>query len=461
MSKRTLIAIIVLGAFVAFATFGGFVSYKIFLKTESLVQRLQKAEQSIMLMGNHQGNEIAVYQNSIEGPDFHFSEVANKNFEGKWSLFGEQGIGWEADKFSRLRSIAEFNGAIYVGLDGRKEGLAQLWKNSNGNWSKIGGDGVRSSWSDSSEVISLQVFKGNLYAGLDSFEKGATLWRYDGTTWKQIGGDTNGSWSRNDFQKIGALTVHDEKLFVGLSAGTYNISSATKENPGKNLPPAIYTFDGANWFLIRKPSDWQKDYTGIYELFHHSDGNLYAGMTGDASHGDVLRYSDGEWEKIGGDGVNGSWRNPSINWILRFDSFQGYLIALANRVPPVNGKFSTIWAFDGSTWAPIGSNCLPNKLSKLSNINAVEVFEGNLLIGAGGSPAGQASIWRLEKDGCWGLVAGFGKNNSWGSRDGQEYLTYRSATEYIYSMVTIKGDLFVGFGASRGAGQVRRFRPSR
>ena len=132
-----------------------------------------------MLMGNHQGNEIAVYQNSIESPDFHFSDMANKNFEGKWSLFGGQGIGREADKFSRLRSIAEFNDEIYVGLDGRKEGLAQLWKNSNGNWSKIGGDGVRSSWSDSSEVISLQVFKGNLYAGLDSFEKGATLWMYD------------------------------------------------------------------------------------------------------------------------------------------------------------------------------------------------------------------------------------------------------------------------------------------
>ena len=448
-SKRFIITISLFFILVCLAIPLGFLLEKSVMKAEDLVRRIQKLEQSMALVGDHLGDALASYQSQIRQSDLVPPKGSAEMLKGSWNLFGGQGANgsWVKDKFKRARAIEQFNDAIYIGLDGGREGRAEVWQFSKGAWSQVAGQGTNSSWNDSSEVVSLKSFKGKLYAGLVSVQSGASLWRFDGRVWELIGGKNNGSWSRKDFQTVGALEIYEENLIVAVSS---------PESPEKNLPPAVYSFDGVNWRLIQGSLDWEEDYQGIYELFTHSDNSLYAGMIGDAGHGDVMRYSEGNWEKVGGDGINNSWINPSMDWILRFADYQGQLIALANRTPPTNGRFSTIWAFDGNNWAPLARDCGSSRLKKLNNINAVEVISDNLLIGAGGAPAGQASIWRLDNDGCWELFAGFGSNGSWGKRDGKGYLTYRSAREYVYRMVTIDDDLYVGFGSSPGSAQVWR-----
>ena len=282
------------------------------------------------LIGDHLGDALASYQSQVRQSDLVPPKGSAETLKGSWNLFGGQGANgsWVKDKFKRARAIEQFNDAIYIGLDGGREGRAEVWKFSRGAWSQVAGQGTNSSWNDSSEVVSLKSFKGKLYAGLVSVQSGASLWRFDGRVWELIGGENNGSWSRKDFETVGALEIYDEILIVAVSS---------PESPEKNLPPAVYSFDGANWRLIQGSLDWEEDYHGIYELFAHSDNGLYTGMIGDAGHGDVMRYSEGNWEKVGGDGINNSWINPSMDWILRFADYQGQLIALANRTPLTNG----------------------------------------------------------------------------------------------------------------------------
>ena len=108
-------------------------------------------------------------------------------------------------------------------------------------------------------------------------------------------------------------------------------------------------------------------------------------------------------------------------------------------------------------WSPIGTGCPNSKLQKLHNLNALTVYRGALVIGAGAFPAGNASLWYLNDDGCWALGAGLGKDRSWGKRRGTEPLTFRAAREYVYRLRVIGDTLYVGFGASLGAAQIWRF----
>ena len=60
----------------------------------------------------------------------------------------------------------------------------------------------------------------------------------------------------------------------------------------------------------------KSSHDGIYEIFSHSDGKLYA-STFSKSNKIVLVYQLDEtnlkWKSIGGNGVNGSWINKGFN----------------------------------------------------------------------------------------------------------------------------------------------------
>jgi hypothetical protein len=165
------------------------------------------------------------------------------------------------------------------------------------------------------------------------------------------------------------------------------------------------------------------------------------------------------WRQMAGDGVNGSWDNPSADYVIALTDFKSCLVASTERVPTAHGEFSTIWALEDDGWHPVGIRAVPRQWGEMHSFNALHAYRGNLLLGAGGAPGGKASLWRLDFRGTWQLFAGYGKNGSWGARDGGKPIARRTAREYVYRMIEHEGDLIVGFGASAGCAQVWRYRP--
>ena len=71
--------------------------------------------------------------------------------------------------------------------------------------------------------------------------------------------------------------------------------------------------------------------------------------------------------------------------------------------------------------------------------------------GAGGAPAGNASIWELDGAG-WRQVAGHGAFGSWGP--GRLSGNRDASREYVYRRIEWRGALVAGFGDVAGAAQV-------
>ena len=322
---------------------GGLVfgALRVYEKAENLIQRFQKIEQSIYLMGKYIGHSLETYQNTIEAEKFIGAKQSPfMPSNGAWNMLGGQGVNksWPENKFYRARSIAEYDNAIYVGLDGKKEGSAQVWRHDNTGWRQIGGDGISESWIDSNEVVSLQVYNEKLYAGLISEKNGATVWAFNGKIWELVGGDVSLSWNRTDFRGATAMTVSGEKLYVGLSV-----------NPLRSdkVGPAIFAFDGQKWKRVVDKKDWTEGYWGIYELFTRSNGDIVIGTTGGAGAGDVWRLRDGRVRQIGGDGIAQSWINPGIDWVLRFVEHKGSSLPFLTEIrlcPAIFQRFGLITA---------------------------------------------------------------------------------------------------------------------
>ena len=125
-----------------------------------------------------------------------------------------------------------------------------------------------------------------------------------------------------------------------------------------------------------------------------------------------------------------------------------------SRHPQKTGDFSTIWAFDGEKWKPVGVDT-PRLWGKMNNFKAVYSYKDALVLGGGGHPAGNASIWAFSPP-TWRQVGGRGVLNSWGENF-PHTLTgdfLNTPVEYPYRLEQW-GELHVaGFGDAPGAAQV-------
>ena len=353
-------------------------------------------------------------------------EFAGGNLDGAWTRIGN----WSDAK--RARAFAVYSDALYVGIDGGHEGRAAIYKQDDDGWRLAGGRG--SGFRHGTEVHTAYAYGGLLYCGISSTDQGAQLWRTDGQNWERVG-----HWQ--NYFSVSALAAHNGRLIVAL---------VSRDKQDTSAP--ILAYDGA----------WTEVVSGLgpylcaYHLIDHQ-GSLYAAMLSHGWPGGHILRINGNWELIGGDGRNASWNY--LSEATRLCSVGPHLVALFNRIPATQGAFYNAWAFDGDSWAPLPQ--FPAETLSLYSFNAMMPYRGHLIVGAGGRPAGRATILALGNDG-WQQIGGKGVQNSWSPpryRRQNEPMTYPSATEYPYRMCEHRGDLIAGFGASIGSAQVWRFRP--
>ena len=302
-----------------------------------------------------------------------------------WLIIGGQDIksSWAANTYSTVFSMISYKGSLYAGIGGSSDGTAEVWKYNGSTWTQVGGDGVGSSWSTGTGVYSLATSGGNLYAGLAGAAGNSDVWSYDGSTWTQIGGDgLNSGWSTPTI--VYALTVYNGDLYAGLGGNTdydevwkYNGSTWAKVGG-----------DGLNSGWTTSTWQWGVNALSVYK------GELYAtvyGVVATLDDAEIWKYNGSTWTQVGGDGVGSSWAGGSYEAAYGLTEYNGDLYAgLGTSV-----EEGEVWKYNGSTWSQIGGDSLNSGWAtedQTQTVRSLAVYNGKLYAGLGDTQD-KAEVW--------------------------------------------------------------------
>lgn len=412
---------------------------------------------------------------------------------GVWQQVGGDGrnSGWDAATYESAFSLATSGTILYVGL-GTTAGDGEVWScviaSGCDDWTKIGGDGINSSWAVSTfeGVYSLSYFGGNLYAGLGNGANDAEVWRWNGTSWTKIGGDSlNSGWTTN-FDLVYSMTNDGTNLYVGLGLtateaevwrwngtvwsklGGDGVNSSwntvyeyvlSLDYYGTSLyaglgttagEAEVWEYAGGTWSQIGGDSiasSWTAagNYEGVYSLTN--DGtNLYAGLGVTAGDNEVWMWDTSTWTKIGGDGLNSSFTNTHT-----FVSDLYYANNVLYTGLTTTNNSGAMWTYTEGVWALIGGNYVRKSWGyyNLQSVETMQIYGDHLYAGTGYTVAGNALVWKFDGT-TWELVGGQGLNSSWNIG------TY----EIVYSMKTFGNELYVGLGSTAGDAEVWKWNGS-
>lgn len=357
---------------------------------------------------------------------------------------------WEIVGLQTVQEIASGDSKMYAGTGNAQAGNALVWQydNSDGSWTILGGQGINSSWGANTyeSVDSMLYHKGMLYVGLGRSTADGELWRWNGTTWTQVGGDAlNTSWAINTYENVSSLVVYMDKLYAGLGNNANGDAEVWRCTGCEGGSPSWTKVagDGIN-------SGWAAGTFREVPAMVQANGFLFAGLAGgSAGDAEVWRCSsscDGgspAWTRVGGDGINSGWANTVYERVDSLAIYEGRVVA---------GLGST--AGDAEVWlcsscegtpswggARIGGDDVSGSSgstygwadSTFEQIYDMVTYNGYLYVGLGIS-AGESELWRYDT-GTWTKVGGDGLNSSWDA-----------TINYINSLAVYEGKLYAGTG---------------
>ena len=371
----------------------------------------------------------------------------------EWEKIGGDGSGatpsedgWGPTYIEQVWGLVYLEDILYASL-GNSSGDAEIWSYDGSNWTKMGGDGMGWAVGGGYEMAYTMTTDGtSLFVGLASSQGDAELYKYSSDTWSKIGGDGTG-WANSTYEAVTALYADSSQILVGLGHGAgdadlfrYLYSTSAWSQIGG---------DGTGWTA------------GGYEnilAITTSGPDIYIGLGNGNNKAEVYKYSGGTstWEKIGGDATNKGWSASNYYYQVKSLAFlDGYLYAGIYQYPGTSNGTGELWKYDNTSWSLIGGEYV-NKSWGYSGFNSVEsiVQNGdNLYVGMGLTSSSAANISDavvFEYDGNkFNLIGGQGINSGWGN-------PIYGAVEHeaVTSMVSYKGDLYIGLGSGAGDAEI-------
>lgn len=316
---------------------------------------------------------------------------------GTWSLFTTFGGGQR----SQIWGSVKHAGAMYFGVGGDDDGVAQIWRNINGSWSN-----VTPGWGNIMRVPTMVSSGGYIYAGNASKTDEVQIWRSaDGITWtKFINFGTSVS-------HLLSLTEYNGHLYVG----------CIRKNGTAQLYSTSNAFDAPVW---TSPGSY------LYSLEVHN-GNLYIGTGYPA---EVFKFDGTTFSQIS------NFNNPNLLIVETMVSYRGDLVVGFGREIGSNTNPPCVMSYnDIDGWLQVGET-QPRAWLASHNFNTAVVVNDTLMMSMG-SLYGDVSLWALADGKNWTKVGGrpapFGPDIT-GS-------TYKG--EWIYALVWDGTDLYVSFAS--------------
>ncbi|MCA9337913.1 hypothetical protein KC949_00010 [Candidatus Saccharibacteria bacterium] len=383
--------------------------------------------------------------------------------------------GWDANTYEVVNTLATDGTNIYAGL-GKSYGDAEVWKWNGSTWSKIGGDLLNGSWNPvgTTNVNVLHFFKGTLYAGVRGSTNYGQLWKWDGSTWTLVAGNTVPGTIPAGYENVYSIDDDGTNLYMGMglnagdgdvwrwngastwtqiggdglnsgwAASKYEMVYAIKYANGKlyagtgnsSGDAEVWSWNGTAWTKIGGAglNGWPATLEAIYSL--ESDGtNIYVGTGYNNGKGKIYKWNGSTWTQIGGTGGSNDYPvgYGDIVYSLLFADSKLY-----TGLYDANG-FGTEYTYDGTNWTRIGGNYLNGSwgYTRFEEVQVMQAQGGYLYAGMGNT-VGDAGVFRFDGS-SWQLIGGFGYKNSW---QADKY-------EGVYSMASYGGNLYVGLGTTQ------------
>jgi hypothetical protein len=348
---------------------------------------------------------------------------------------------WSKRGINSIEVLQVSGDALYAGMGYQYAGNAYVWKMQDDNWSLVGGDGSNNGWAPYvyDKVSSMQSYEGDLYVGLGITANEADLYKLDGSTWSQVGGDGVG-WGAN-FEEVLSQAVLGNYLFVGLGN-----SSDDAE---------VWRYDGTNWLKIGGDDGGNgtvyNSWTGAMNIeqvlsLQPYKGKLYAGLgntNNDAAVWECTGCADPlatpSWTKVGGGGINDSWSTSSLDGFNNVDALLAYRDSLIATLGTGTGE-AEVWEYNGSNWIQIGGGANIRgswDAGSYERVRTIGVYNGHLYAGLGNS-TGDGEVWRYNGT-TWTNVAGDGVG--WGV----------NVFEEMNAISVYEGKLYMGSGNTASA----------
>ncbi len=333
---------------------------------------------------------------------------------------------WGYLNLQDVESMTVSGDYLYAGLGNATAGNAQVWRFDGSTWTIVGGQGVNSSWAPATyeDVMSMVSYNGDLYAGLGTTANDAEVWRFNGTSWTQVGGDSlNSGWVAG-YEEVYSMATFNGKLEVGLG-NTANDAE-------------VWQWNGTAWTKIGGDSinsGWTTNYERVSSLAVYN-GALYAGLGNSVLDAEVWRWNGTAWTKVGGDGLSSSW-NTNYEQVESMSAYNGKLyVGLGNSTADAE-----IWEYNGTAWSQIGGDGLNSSWvdGQYEQVKSFAVYNGQMFVGLGNT-AGDGEVWAFD-NGSWSKSAGGLTNSSWAA----------NTIEMVYSLAVYRGKLYAGLGNTANA----------
>ncbi len=326
---------------------------------------------------------------------------------GYWSIVGGQGVNgsWGIDTHESVVYMVNYKNKLYVGLGVTTSQDAEVWRFDNPGWTIVGGDGA--GWSTNIETVSsLAVANDKLYAGTGNNGSGdADVWECTGCdgvspSWTQIGGTASGNWGATPFRNVTSMVVHKETLYVGIGNSTNQARVYRYSGSGTN-----WTQVGGSGLY----SSWNTIYEDIPDLAIWND-KLVAGLGstgGGAPNNDAEVWlcddcnGTPSWTKIAGDSDgadNQGWLDANnYEWVGALGVYNGDLYAGLGA----SAGDAEVWKYDGSSWMHIGGDGINESWldSTVEEIKSMTVHKGKLYVGTGNTANSDAMVWSYGNNG--------------------------------------------------------------
>ncbi len=304
----------------------------------------------------------------------------------RWSLIGGQGVNgsWAPNTYEAVLSMANYKGNLYVGLGSTANATdndGEVWMWDGSTWSKVGGDGANGSWPFSAshygEVDSLAADTDYLYAGLGAGSTDGEVWRYNGSTWTKIGGDSlNGGWT-NYVENIYSMGFFRGNLVVG-------VGRSVGDDEVWQWSSGIWTKIGGDGLN----GGWNGSYS-VESLISYSN-QLCAGLGNITGSATLWCWNGASWNKVGGDNVAGSWDSGTYEKTKTLVAYNGDLYAgLGNTAGD-----SDVWKWNGTLWTKVAGNGINGGWGgAVEEVESFSPYKGKLYAGTGLTGNADANVW--------------------------------------------------------------------
>lgn len=393
------------------------------------------------------------------------------------SVNTETNRSWDANSKNFVWQQVAVGNDVYAALGSATSGTtvtgdAEVWKctdcATSPVWSKIGGDGLNSSWADGvyEDVTSIVSDGTNIYAGLGSTPAGeAEVWRYNGSSWTQIGGDgLRSSWTTaGAFERVSRMVVSGTTVFAGLgsSAGDAEIWKCTNCD-GSSAVWAKIGGDGTG----NLPQSWANNTYEEVTALHITSGDILVvglGLTNTDSEVWTCNLNDVPacsvttgWTKRGGDGTGNSpqsWASSTYEEVRTIGSSGATVyVGLGSSAGDAEvWRCDTITSCTPTTgWTRVGGDAINSSWANTTFERVWSVaVSGTTVYASLGDTAGDAEVWKCTNcngaSPVWSKLGGDGTGippASWGN----------TGSSFLYaSNLTLAGNyLYVGASSTAG-----------